>query len=81
MSHSSNPNGTDKYLQQWYMDPFGKPIWFACGTYLGHYGQDIKVIWSLMRESLSSEGCEQQRCRPVCTSALSDQPLCCSLFV
>ena len=32
----------------------GKPIWVACGTHLDHYGQHIKVIWSLMRETLSS---------------------------
>ena len=59
----------------------GKPIWVACGTDLGVYGQHIKVIWSLMRENLSwGGGGEQDRCRPACASALSDQPLCCSLF-
>ena len=50
MSHSSSPNGTDKILQQWYMDPCGKPIWVAWGTHLAHYGQHIKVIWSSIRE-------------------------------
>ena len=49
------------------------PFWYN--------GQHIKVIWSSMREHLSSEICEQQRRRPACASALSDQPLCCSLFV
>ena len=34
----------------------GKPIWVACGTHLDHYGQHIKVIWSLMQETLSSKG-------------------------
>ena len=34
----------------------GKPIWVACGTHLGYYGQHIKVIWSLMRENLSLGG-------------------------
>ena len=34
----------------------GKPIWVACATHLGHYGQHIKVIKSSMRENLSSEG-------------------------
>ena len=58
-----------------------KRIWVACGTYLGHYGQHITVIWSSMPENLSSEGCEHQRRRAACTSALSDQHLCCSLFV
>ena len=61
-----------------------KPIWVACGTDLGHYGQHIKVIWSLMRENSGGGGGgggEQERCRPACASALSDQPLCCSLFV
>ena len=34
----------------------GKPIWVAFGTHLGHYRQHIKVIWSSMRENLSSGG-------------------------
>ena len=32
------------------------------------------------RENLSSEACEQHRCRPACASAQSDQRLCYSLF-
>ena len=59
----------------------GKPIRVACGTHLGHYVQYITVIWSSMPENLSSEGCEHQRHRLACTSALSDQHLCCSHFV
>ena len=58
-----------RYLHQWSMDPCGKPIWVARGTHLGHYGQHVKVIWASMRENLYSGGCEQQRCRPACTSA------------
>ena len=53
----------------------GKPIWVACGTHLGHYGQLITVIWSSMPENLSSDGCKHQRGRPARTSALSDQHL------
>ena len=64
--------GLIRYLQQWYMDPCGKPIRVACGTHLGHYVQYITVIWSSMPENLSSEGCEHQRHRLACTSALSD---------
>ena len=60
----------------------GKPIWVACGAHLDHYGQHIKVIWSLMRETLSlGRGDEQERRRSACASALSNQLLCCSLFV
>ena len=82
MSHRSSPNGTDKVFARVVHGPmWGKPIWVLCGTHLGHYGQHIKVIWSSMRENLSSEGCKHQRSRPACTSALSDQPLCCSIFV
>ena len=32
-------------------------------------------IWPSAREYLSSEVCEQQRCRPACASAQSDQRL------
>ena len=77
MSHSSSPNGTDKV----FATVVHGPILVACGTHLGHYGQHIKVILSSMRENLSSESCQQQKRRPACTSALSDHPLCCSLFV
>ena len=38
------------------------------------------AIWDSTRENLSSEVCEQHRCRPVCASAQSDQRLCYSLF-
>ena len=73
--------GLIRYLQQWYMDPCGKTHMVASGTHLGHYGKHITVIWSSMPGNLSSEGCEQQRRRPACSSALSDQHICCSLFV
>ena len=38
------------------------------------------IIWASMRENLSSGVCEQQRRRPACASAQSDQRLCYSLF-
>ena len=38
------------------------------------------INWASSRENLSSEDCEQQRRRPACPSAQSDQPLCYSLF-
>ena len=82
MSYSSSPNGTDKVFATVVHGPmWGKPNWVACGTHLGHYGQHITVIWSSMPENLSSDGCNTQSRRPACTSALSDQHLCCSLFV
>ena len=34
------------------------------------------IIWALTRENLSSGVCEQQRHRPACASAQSDQRLC-----
>ena len=37
-------------------------------------------MWASMRENLSSGICEQQRCRPACASAQTDQRLCYSLF-
>ena len=37
-------------------------------------------IWALMQENLSSVVCEQQRRRPACISAQTDQSLCYSLF-
>ena len=37
-------------------------------------------IWALTRENLSSEVCEQQRRRPACASAQTDQRLCYSLI-
>ena len=73
--------GLIRFLQQWYMDPCGKTHMNCMWTHLGHYGQLITVIWSSMPENLSSEGCKHQRGRPASTSALSDQHLCCSLFV
>ena len=36
--------------------------------------------WASLRENLSSEVCEQQRRRPACASAQSDQRLCYSRF-
>ena len=38
------------------------------------------MIWASTRENLSSVGCEQQRHRPACASAQSDQRLCYSLI-
>ena len=38
------------------------------------------IIRASSRENLSSEVCEQQRRRPACASAQSDQRICCSLF-
>ena len=40
--------------------------------------EDIK--WASTRENMSSVVCEQQRHRPACASAQSDQRLCYSLF-
>ena len=37
-------------------------------------------IWASTRENLSSGVCEQQRHRPACASAQSDQRLCYSLI-
>ena len=55
----------------------GKPIWVACGDPFGslwatHKGYMVPVFGA---------GGEQERRRSACTSALSDQLLCCSLFV
>ena len=36
----------------------------------------IIIKWASTRENLSSGVCEQQRCRPACASAQSDQRLC-----
>ena len=36
--------------------------------------------WVSTRENLSRGVCEQQRCRPACASAQSDQRLCYSLI-
>ena len=41
----------------------------------GH-GPQYRYIWASSRENLSSEVCEQHRCRPACASAQSDQRLC-----
>ena len=38
------------------------------------------TIWALSRENLSSEVCKQQRHRPACASAQSDQLLCWGFF-
>ena len=82
MSHRRSPNRTDEVFATVVHGPMWENSYgVACGTHLGHYGQHITVIWSSMPENLSSEGCKHQRRRPACTSALSDQHLCCSLFV
>ena len=55
-------------------DPFGL-LW---ATHKGYMVLDAR------KPVLGGGGggaCEQQRRRPACSSALSDQPLCCSLFV
>ena len=39
-----------------------------------------KISYVSTRENLSSEACEQQRCRPACACVQSDQHLCFSLF-
>ena len=36
----------------------------------------VIAIWASTRENLSLGVCEQQRCRPACTFAQSDQHLC-----
>ena len=41
---------------------------------------NLKVIWASTRENLSSGVCKQQRRRPACASAHSDQRLCYLLF-
>ena len=38
------------------------------------------ISWASMRENLSSGVCQQQRRRPACASAQTDQRLCYSLF-
>ena len=40
-----------------------------------------RIIWAMSRENLSSVVCEQQRRRPACASAQSDQRLCYSPIV
>ena len=40
----------------------------------------FSIIWASTRENLSSVVCEQQRRRPTCASAQTDQRLCYSLF-
>ena len=40
----------------------------------------VAHIWASSRENLSSEVCEQQRRRPACAAAQSDQRLCYSLI-
>ena len=44
-------------------------------------GEKVQVIiWASTRENLPSEVCEQQKGRPACPFAQSDQRLCYSLF-
>ena len=40
----------------------------------------VSYIWASTGENLSSGVYKQQRCRPACSSAQSDQPLCYSLI-
>ena len=40
----------------------------------------VDTIWASVRENLSSEVWEQQRRRPACASAQSDQRLCYAIF-
>ena len=46
------------------------------GAHLQQVSGAAGLIWALTRENLSSGVCEQQRCRPACTSVQSDQRLC-----
>ena len=75
--------GLIRYLQQRSMDPCGK-------THMGCMWDPFGLLWAThkgymvlgARKPVFGGGsCEQQRCRPACASALSDQHLCCSLFV
>ena len=38
-------------------------------------------VFATRKPVFEGGGGEQEKCRPVCASALSDQPLCCSLFI
>ena len=64
----------------------------VCGLRLWHFlviltcffrrtGMICSIIWASTRENLSSGVCEQDRRRPACASAQSDQRLCYSRFV
>ena len=78
--------GLIRYLQQWSIDPCGK-------TYMGCMWDPFGSLWATHKGYMVLDarkpvfirggggGGEQERPRPVCASALSDQPLCCSLFV
>ena len=54
----------------------------SCQEVLGGFGNNLiqmamgDPIWASMRGNLSSVVFEQQRSRPACTSAQSDQRLC-----
>ena len=61
----------------WYV-PF--VVWHTKKTDFLAFRPNHILSWASTRETLSSEGCEQQRRRPACTSAQSDQRLCFSLF-
>ena len=82
MSHSSSPNVTDKVFATVVLDPCEKThmgcLWYPFGS-LWATNNGYMVL--SVRKPVFSEGCEHQRRRPTCTSALSDQHLCCSLFV
>ena len=54
-----------------------------CTHSIRFYGELHKIIlymWAWSSENVSCAICEQQRCRTACTSAQSDQHLCCSLL-
>ena len=75
--------GLIRYLQQWSIDSCRKAhmgcMWDLFGSlWAAHIGY---MVLNARKPVFEGGGCEQERCRPVCVSALSDQPLCCSLFV
>ena len=49
--------------------------------YLNFAVKCLNKKWTVMRENLSLVVSKKQMRRPACTSAQSDQPLCCSLFL
>ena len=53
----------------------------SCQSALLRLSSDLwMIIWASTRENLSSVVCEQQRRRPACASAQTDQRLCYSRF-
>ena len=88
MSQSSSPNGTNKLFATvvhgpMWENPYGLhvgPIWVLWATRKGYMVLDVRT--PVFRGGGGGvRGCKQQRRRPASASALSDQPLCCSLFV